>query len=128
MESLVIAGDFKRPAVNLNTETGQFLFEGRSIPEDSAKFYAPILRWLKQYYQNPLPETVFTLRMEYFNSSSLACMLELLVESQRANDSGASKVSVHWYYEEDDDDLRVSGEDLMNLLDLPFEMHPVPEE
>lgn len=104
----------------MNAETGLFTFEGRSIPEDSAKFYSPILEWLREYFAQPAGTTQFVVKLEYFNSSSLSCLLELLSEAEKHHLSGSTSVNVEWHFEDDDDDVRGAGEDLEGILKIPF--------
>jgi hypothetical protein len=51
MENLIIEGGIKTPSVNLDPEKRQLRFEGRSIPEDTIRFYEPILKWIEEYIQ-----------------------------------------------------------------------------
>ena len=38
-----------------------------------------------------------------------------------------SKVTVHWYYETDDEDMEEAGEDYQAIVELPFCMIEVEE-
>lgn len=65
-------------------------------------------------------------KMEYFNTSSSKCIYDLLKDVKSLKNKG-KKVSVRWYYDEDDEDMLEAGEDYSDLLDLPFmfiEYHP----
>ncbi|MBQ5513354.1 MAG: SiaC family regulatory phosphoprotein, partial [Bacteroidales bacterium] len=57
MEAFKIKGEEDIPTVILDRENNIFELSGRSIPEESAKFYRPILNWLDEYARNPLPRT-----------------------------------------------------------------------
>jgi hypothetical protein len=52
--------------------------EGRSIPENVIDFYQPILRWIDEYAQNPLPETLVHMKFEYFNTSSSKRIFDIM--------------------------------------------------
>ncbi|MCT4614125.1 MAG: DUF1987 domain-containing protein [Marinifilaceae bacterium] len=114
----------KTPDVRLEGETGVFEFKGRSIPEDSLKFYEPIFNWLDAYAANPISDNVtVNMRLEYFNTSSSKCLLDLFKKIQNINDIGVN-VNVNWYYEEDDDDMMEAGEDYDSMINLNFSMFP----
>jgi hypothetical protein len=81
-QSLIIEETPKTPQIELNPITGDFIFSGRSIPENAAKVYEPILGWVSEYILNARPTTNLRLNMEYFNTSSslwLAKILKVLV-------------------------------------------------
>ena len=43
MDTLIIEGSSKTPKVVFNADKGELLLEGRSIPEDAARFFKPLL-------------------------------------------------------------------------------------
>ena len=69
-QSLIIEETPKTPQIELNQLTGDFIFSGKSIPENAAKVYEPILNWVTQYTQHARPTTNLRLNLEYFNTSS----------------------------------------------------------
>ncbi|PCJ85993.1 MAG: nuclear pore complex subunit [Flavobacteriales bacterium] len=127
METLTIRGTPKLPMVNLDAEKGLVEIKGRSIPENSIAFYEPLVNWLNEYSKNPQPQTVFNIHLEYFNTSSSKCILDVFKKAENIHNDGKSKVVVNWYYEEDDDDMLEAGEDYQSIVDLPFEMIAVEE-
>ena len=48
-------------------------------------------------------------------------MLDILFKLEEMFEDGHT-VKVHWYYPEDDEDMRESGEEYSELVDLPFEL------
>jgi hypothetical protein len=81
-QSLIIDETPKTPQVDLNPFTGDFIFSGRSIPENAAKVYEPILNWVSDYILHARPTTNLRLNLEYFNTSSslwLAKIFKVLV-------------------------------------------------
>jgi hypothetical protein len=81
-QSFIIEETAKTPHVELNPITGDFIFSGRSIPENAAKVYEPILNWINGYILNARPTTNLRLHLEYFNTSSslwLAKIFKVLV-------------------------------------------------
>ena len=52
-QSLIIEETPKTPQIELNPVTGDFIFSGKSIPENAAKVYEPILNWVSEYVLHP---------------------------------------------------------------------------
>ncbi len=123
MRNLFIQPTSKTPKVVLNADINVFEISGRSIPEDAVGFYKKILGWLDEYAKNPNPQTHFKLRLEYFNTSSSKCLLDILRRLEKMYKEGHD-VKVTWYYDEDDEDMQETGEDYKALVDLPFELEP----
>ena len=68
----------KTPLVDLNQYNGELILYGKSIPENAAKVYEPILGWVSQYVLNAKPTTNFRLQLEYFNTSSSIWIVKIL--------------------------------------------------
>jgi hypothetical protein len=77
---------------------------------------------MDDYANHPKPETALLIQLEYFNTSSSKCVLDILKKLQSINQSGRSKSKVYWYYEEDDEDMLEAGEDYQAIIKVPFEM------
>ena len=118
MQDLKQEGSAKTPLVEFNTN-GELLLKGRSIPENSIEFYKPLLEWIESYSESPNSLTVLNVQLEYFNTSSSKCILDVFKKLESVS---GSEVSVKWYYEEDDEDMLEAGEDYEAIIDLPFEM------
>ena len=57
--------------------------------------------------------------MNYFNSSSAKFLLDVIVEVHKYHLEGFN-VKINWYYDEGDDDMLETGEDLSDMIDFPF--------
>ncbi len=125
-EKYVVEGSAKTPEVEFDGSTGVLLLRGRSIPENSIDFFQPINNWVDQYCEHPQQETTVQIRLEYFNPSSSKCILDLFRKFEQLN-RVKSKVTVHWYYETDDEDMEEAGEDYQAIVELPFCMIEVEE-
>ena len=82
-QSLIIEQTPKTPQIELNQFTGDLIFYGKSIPENPAKVYEPVLNWVTEYILNARPTTNLRLNLEYFNTSSslwLARILKVLIK------------------------------------------------
>lgn len=121
MQKLLIEPTDKTPKIVLDPEEGEFLFAGRSIPEDSVDFYQRIYDWLDgngTQLQGPLQ---FVFMLEYFNTSSSKCILEVFRRIQTIHEHN-SNTSILWMCEEDDEDMIDTGHDYQAILEVPFEI------
>jgi hypothetical protein len=126
MENLNLEGSAKTPTVKFDGQKGILELKGRSIPENSIEFYKPLNDWIDGYSASPIAETTVDVKLEYFNTSSSKCILDLFKQLENLNKQG-TKVKVNWYFEEDDEDMAEAGEDYQAIIDLPFEMIEVEE-
>jgi hypothetical protein len=120
MEVIKIKGTDDTPNVILDAENGIFEISGRSLPEDVAAFYEPILEWLDEYSENPNSKTVFDFKLEYFNTASSKLLLDVLLKLEDMCDDGKD-VLVKWHYPDDDEDMQEAGEEYADIVDVPFE-------
>lgn len=123
MEELKIEGSAKTPTIEFNG-SGELLLKGRSIPENSIEFYKPILDWIENYGGSPKDKTVVNVQLEYFNTSSSKCILDVFKKLETLSETA---IEINWYYEEDDEDMLEAGEDYQAIIDIPFKMIEVEE-
>jgi hypothetical protein len=82
MEKLILEASAKTPEVVFDPTAGTLLLKGRSIPENSIEFYKPLNDWIDSYAANPGSQTVIEMKLEYFNTSSSKCILDLFKKSK----------------------------------------------
>jgi hypothetical protein len=123
MEVIKIKGSDDTPTVILDAENGIFEISGRSLPEDVAAFYEPIIDWLDEYAESPNPKTVFDFKLEYFNTASSKLLLDVLLKLEDMFDDG-KEVLVRWHYPDDDEDMEEAGEEYADIVSVPFEQIP----
>ncbi len=126
MEPIIIEGTPKTPSIKFDAREGVFEIKGRSIPENSVEFYKPLNEWLDQYMQVPLDKTVVNIRLEYFNTSSSKCILDVFKRLESIHRS-RHDVEINWFYEEDDEDMLEAGEDYDSIIKVPFKMVEIVE-
>lgn len=127
MANFVLTGSPKTPEVNFNAETGKLELKGRSIPENSIEFYKPMFDWIEGYGASPKPATEVNIVLEYFNTSSSKCILDLFKKLEALNGGGKTTVTVNWHYEEDDEDMLEAGEDYQAIISLKVNMIAIKE-
>ncbi|MCS7086661.1 MAG: DUF1987 domain-containing protein [Bacteroidia bacterium] len=121
MNPLRIAPTDETPKVDFSPESGQFSIVGNSYPENSTKFYTPVLEWLRNFAAETSGKKItLDFNFEYFNTSSAKYILEILRVIQQCQKNG-NECLVRWHYMEEDTDMQEAGEDYRDSIDLPFE-------
>ena len=114
MENLFIEGTNNTPHVNFKNN-GELNLEGRSLPEDSVKFYTPLFDWTKHLNTEKI---IFNVKLEYLNTASskqLLSLLKIVTENPTVKNT-----EVNWYYEEGDLDGLETGEHYATIIKAPF--------
>jgi hypothetical protein len=105
------------PLIKFENDT--LLVAGRSIPEDTANLYGPVIDALEEYAKNPLSLTKIDLYLEYSNSSSNRSLMTILEIFENLYAKGKN-VIVNWYYIKGDMEMLTLGEDFKSLIKVPF--------
>ncbi len=121
MELISIEGTPRTPTVKFDSIQGLIEIKGRSNPEIPMLFYKPLIDWLEEYAKDPGDKTIVNIQLEYFNSSSSKCILEVLKKLE-TNYNPKHEVAINWYYEKGDEDILEAGEDYKFLIVIPFKM------
>jgi hypothetical protein len=114
VKNLLIEGTSKTSLVDFNQLTGELILSGKSIPENTAKVYEPLLQWINEYVKSPRQTTNLCLNLEYFNTSSsiwhakmFKALSNIIVED--------AVLFIHIYFDiEDFDDMDM--EELKNIV------------
>ncbi|MBP8850570.1 MAG: DUF1987 domain-containing protein [Breznakibacter sp.] len=117
MEPIIREATRKTPFVILDAASGIIEIKGRSIPENSLAFYEQIASWLEQYGSSPSAHTIVNFQLEYFNTSSSKCILDILKRLELISKMGNS-VEINWFYEELGDDIFEAGEDYQTMINI----------
>ena len=110
----------KTPFINFDTASGIFELKGKSIPENSATFYRPVYDWLDEYVQNPAPSTTLNIQLDYFNTSSSKCVVDLFKKLELIVKNAKGTAIINWLHNENDDDMLEAGEDYKSIIKIPF--------
>jgi hypothetical protein len=121
IKKLHIVATEDTPEIILDQEAGIFKFTGRSLPENVNILFLPVFEWLTDYFNSPLPETVISINLEYFNSATAKKIVELLLLLEKSFEKG-NKIKVLWYYKKNDFTMQKKGNDLINIFKIPNEI------
>ena len=125
MDSIKIEGTPKTPTVNFTADNGILEIKGRSIPENAVEFYKPLVDWIGNYGDAAKENTEVNVQLEYFNTSSSKCILDVFKKLEAIN--GKTNITIKWHYEEDDEDMLEAGEDYQAIINIPFKMIEMEE-
>ena len=116
MQSLIIKETDRTPAVHFDKDKNQFEITGSSLSDDPTSFYLPAISWVKSYAASPNPTTELHLHFEYLNVESTRSLLDLLKPLENVKG-----VKVIWFFHEDGEDMEEIGEEIAELVSIPFE-------
>ncbi len=130
MNTLLIEPTDFSPKILLDPINNIFELSGESRPENTSKFYVPIIEWLVQYQGvlffekdkgGQMPVKTFEFKLDYFNSTSAKFIMDVLMQLDKmAQDNYPIKAK--WYFDKRDEDMKESGEEFSKLLKkLPVE-------
>ena len=120
MENLFIEETIKTPQIEFNAEKGTLRISGKSIPENTSEFYKPVYDWLNEYSARPAAQTELKVELEYFNTSSSKCLLDVFRKLEFMSKSGTQNIRVVWLHEDEDEDMLEAGEDYKSIVKLEF--------
>ena len=107
-------GTAKTPLVDFNNLTGDLILSGRSIPENAALVYDPILKWVNNYIKNPRQTTNLRLNIEYFNTAS-SIWIAKIVKALSRMENTENVLFIHLYFELEEFD-NMGSEDIKDAL------------
>jgi len=123
LTNLYIEPTNKTPEVDLNHITGELILAGRSIPENAAKLYESILKWVTEYSLNPRQTTNLRLNLEYFNTAStiwIARLIKILCGIKKEE----AMLMIHLYFEleefenMEEDDLKDTLSPIIDMIGI----------
>jgi len=120
MKTIDFTATNSTPAVRFE-EDGKLVIKGRSISENEASFYQPLIDWACML---KIDKLVVDIDLEYVNSGSSKKLFYLL----KVLDANAEirKLFVNWYYEEGDEETLMKGQVFSESLpkaEFRFHLH-----
>ena len=119
IEKVQILPTDNSPEVILNPE-GIIKIKGRGMVVNKTSVPEQINNWLDAYLLNPAETTDIIVTFEYLNSYSTTILASVLMKISQVIRL-SKQFAIHWYYEEDDDDILDRGEYIAESLNLPIE-------
>ncbi|PJB14604.1 MAG: nuclear pore complex subunit [Flavobacteriales bacterium CG_4_9_14_3_um_filter_32_8] len=116
---IIIKGTYETPTIAFDALEGSLLIEGKSLPENSIEFYEPLLNALENYNNTPADYTNVDFKLEYFNTGSSKCILNILRTLQHIHTTKGN-VIINWYHDEDDLEMLEIGQDYSLIINVPF--------
>lgn len=117
---LSIEATKSRPRVEYIEQDNVLSITGESYPENSFEFFAPVFTWLREQLPQ-LDKLTFQVHIQYMNSSSTKCMLDILDLLSERLQEGA-KVRVRWYYDAGNERALDLAEEFKEDLEIPFDI------
>jgi len=121
MKDYILEATSSTPKVELKVSPAGMLLEGACYPENAVDFFGSIMEWLKEFTAAVNKPMELDVRLDYFNTSSSKCLLDLF-EAMEEYRSAGGEVVINWYYCEDDEDILESGEEFAEDLSVPFNL------
>ena len=107
--TLKIPGQRRSLRVEIDSDSGVFLFAGVSLPENTNTFFSPVIEEIESYLKNPQAKTVINFYIEYLNTSSALFLRRIVMACEEG--VGSDNLQVNWHYEADDEDIKEFGLD-----------------
>ena len=92
--------------------------------EETSKFYARLIDWLKRYIANVKGPLSFDFKLSYFNTSSSKCLVDILDVLKNYQNAGG-EITVNWYYDDSEEELE-EVEDF--ILETGLDINKIPME
>jgi len=122
MEAYFSEQTAKTPFIQFDSQTGKFEMKGKSIPENSKVFYTNMFDWLDKYTTQPVALTTLDIQLDYFNTSSAKCVIDLFKKLESIEKNNKGKVIINWHYNEDDGDMQEAGQDYQSIVKVTFNL------
>jgi hypothetical protein len=123
MNNLKISAGKDTLSILCDGKTGVIEMKGISYPQDAADFFNPVFDWLESYIDQVKGQLSLNLHIDYVNTSSTKCLFDFIDRLEDYYKEG-NDVQVNWYYEQYDEDIKETGLEFQEDMDLPFSVIP----
>ena len=107
MENLIIEETKYTPTISLDIN-GTVSIVGKSYPENTFEFYAPVMEWLGAYFEEGNKKLTLNMEITYFNSSSSKLFFDMF---DLLDENNSDDLVINWIYDEDNESALEAGED-----------------
>ncbi|HUX94787.1 MAG TPA: SiaC family regulatory phosphoprotein [Bacteroidales bacterium] len=101
LKHIFTEGTLKTPQIDFNHHTGELIMSGRSIPENAARIYEPLVLWINEYVKSPRNTTDFRLNLDYFNTSTMIWLAKMIRALGKINRKDCV-LYIHLYFDIED--------------------------
>lgn len=117
MNNLLIEKTNSTPNINFNYDMRKLIISGESFPENAAKFYEPVITWIKEYLGCiGEEETEVEFEIIYFNSSTSKIFMNIFSLLDEEVQEGKN-IIVNWIASEDNEAAIECGEEFKEDLE-----------
>jgi len=110
MENLNIDETKYTPKITMNA-SGILSMVGKSYPENTFEFYAPMMAWTKEYFETSAADlTTVNLEITYFNSSSSKLFFDFF---DLLEDNNNHNIKINWIFDAENESAQEAGEDFI---------------
>ena len=111
MENLNIDETKYTPKITMDA-SGILSMVGKSYPENTFEFYAPMMAWTKEYFETSAAGlTTVNLEITYFNSSSSKLFFDFFDLLDDVNKD--NNIKINWIYDEENESAQEAGGDFI---------------
>ncbi|KIM11039.1 MAG: hypothetical protein KU37_08000 [Sulfuricurvum sp. PC08-66] len=107
MQNMKIEETKYTPAIELDA-SGAITIVGKSYPENTFEFYAPVMKWVESYFESGAKKLAVNMEIVYFNSSSSKLFFDLFDLLEENNNP---ELIVNWIYDAENESAMEAGED-----------------
>lgn len=110
----------------LFSDKGTIKIKGRGLYGTKSEVSDQIMDWLDSYLKNPADVTYVIIAFEYLNSFSTTIITSVLSKLSKVI-LQKKKLTIQWYFEEDDDDILERGECVSSTFNIPITFIPTTD-
>ncbi|MCF8277328.1 MAG: DUF1987 domain-containing protein [Flavobacteriales bacterium] len=120
-KKLYIEATSVSPEIDFDIEALRFSIRGRSMPENTEKFYNPVTNWLNDNLRFQFVRANIDIALDYYNTGSFIRLMGLFNLLHELNDTG-NEFRVRWICEAEDEDNVADGLSFKEVVKIPFEI------
>jgi len=124
MDAILLEATATTPKVVIDPVNNTFEISGESRPENTAKFFNPIVTWFDGYRSvlyfqknsfGKSKKVSVDFKLEYFNSTSAKFILDIFFQLDKIHKEGY-EAEIVWHYDKRDTDMKESGEEFSKYV------------
>ncbi len=124
MDAILLEATPTTPKVIIDPVSNKFEISGESRPENTAKFFNPIVTWFDGYRSvlyfqknsfGKSKKVSVDFKLEYFNSTSATFILDIFYQLEKIHKEGY-EAEIIWHYDQRDTDMKESGEEFSKYV------------